>query len=365
MKKKTKNNSQYFQADFSLLKSIASKGDFRLLSAMLVLNRFANGIPKTPKEQPFSITYAGAKAISEHLNCRWETGKQLQTELFLNGYISRLKQAQRTLFKINYTALNINLPVAFVDSINQVDSVIYRINHAENVTESEKLNILMLLLTFYKNLSMSELGGFNGVFQEWDIEKTHFDTTDALIRLSASNTNEQKAYNSFIQDFLPSQDAVITQENSELFWETIPQLKQLGLIYEVIVLLEKQHPKQQPELIFTIRINDYHADNADFSYVSSAMDSSIAYYGNKDFNYDVDELYDEEMSLNDSTIGRKAVRLVIPYTPDKQYEILTIYRPRFRFSHPDIARWQKMEEENISHFIDEVDKSLQCEREKN
>ncbi|MGY4700475.1 hypothetical protein ACVND7_12735, partial [Avibacterium paragallinarum] len=112
MKKKTKNNSQYFQADFSLLKSVASKGDFRLLSAMLVLNRFANGIPKTPKEQPFSITYAGAKAISEHLNCRWETGKQLQTELFLNGYISRLKQAQRTLFKINYTALNINLPVA-------------------------------------------------------------------------------------------------------------------------------------------------------------------------------------------------------------------------------------------------------------
>lgn len=130
-------------------------------------------------------------------------------------------------------------------------------------------------------------------------------------------------------------------------------------------MLEKQHTKQRPKLIFTIRINDYHADNADFSYVSSAMDSSIAYYGNKDFNYDVDELYDEEISLNNSTIGSKAIRLVIPYTPDKQYEILTIYRPRFRFSRPDIARWQKMEEENIWHFIDEVDKSLQCEREKN
>ena len=63
MKKNTKNNSQYFQADLSLLKSVASKGDFRLLSAMLILNRFANGVPKTSKEQPFSITYAGAKAI--------------------------------------------------------------------------------------------------------------------------------------------------------------------------------------------------------------------------------------------------------------------------------------------------------------
>lgn len=357
MKKKIKNNSQYFQADFSLLKSVASKGDFRLLSAMLVLNRFANGIPKTPKEQPFSITYAGAKAISEHLNCRWETGKQLQSELLLNGYISKLRQAKGTLFKINYTTLNINLPVAFVDSINQVSSVIYRINHAENATESEKLNTLMLLLTFYKNLSMSELGGFNGVFQKWDIEKTHFDTTDFLIKLSASNTNKEEAYNSFIQDFLFSQDEVISEENSSLFWKTLQQLKRLGLIYEVIVLLEKQPPKQ-PKLIFTIRINDYHADNADLSYVSSAMDSSIAYYGNRDFNYDVDELYDEEMSLKNSTTGNKVIRLVIPCHPNREYEILTIYRPRFRFSHPDIALWQKTEDKNISNFIDEVDDNL-------
>lgn len=357
MKKKTKNNSQYFQADFSLLKSVASKGDFRLLSAMLVLNRFANGIPKTPKEQPFSITYAGANAISEHLNCRWETGKQLQSDLLLNGYISKLRQAKGTLFKINYTTLNINLPVAFVDNVNQVDSVIYRINHAENITENEKLNILMLLLTFYKNLSMSELGGFNGVFQEWDIEKTHFDTTDFLIKLSASNTNKEKAYNSFIRDFLFSQDEVISEENSSLFWKTLQQLKRLGLIYEVIVLLEKQ-PSKQPKLIFTIRINDYHADNADFSYVNSAMDSSIAYYGNKDFNYDVDELYDDEMSLKNSTIGSKVIRLVIPYHPNKEYEILTIYRPRFRFSHSDIAFWQKIEDENISSFIDEVGDNL-------
>lgn len=357
MKKNTKNNSQYFQADFSLLKSVASKGDFRLLSAMLVLNRFANGIPKTPKEQPFSITYAGAKAISEHLNCRWETGKQLQSELLLNGYISKLRQAKGTLFKINYTTLNINLPVAFVDSINQVSSVIYRINHAENATESEKLNTLMLLLTFYKNLSMSELGGFNGVFQKWDIEKTHFDTTDFLIKLSASNTNKEEAYNSFIQDFLFSQDEVISEENSSLFWKTLQQLKRLGLIYEVIVLLEKQPPKQ-PKLIFTIRINDYHADNADLSYVSSAMDSSIAYYGNRDFNYDVDELYDEEMSLKNSTTGNKVIRLVIPCHPNREYEILTIYRPRFRFSHPDIALWQKTEDKNISNFIDEVDDNL-------
>lgn len=357
MKKKTKNNSQYFQADFSLLKSVASKGDFRLLSAMLVLNRFANGIPKTPKEQPFSITYAGANAISEHLNCRWETGKQLQSDLLLNGYISKLRQAKGTLFKINYTILNINLPVAFVDNVNQVDSVIYRINHAENITENEKLNILMLLLTFYKNLSMSELGGFNGVFQEWDIEKTHFDTTDFLIKLSASNTNKEKAYNSFIRDFLFSQDEVISEENSSLFWKTLQQLKRLGLIYEVIVLLEKQ-PSKQPKLIFTIRINDYHADNADFSYVNSAMDSSITYYGNKDFNYDVDELYDDEMSLKNSTIGSKVIRLVIPYHPNKEYEILTIYRPRFRFSHSDIAFWQKIEDENISSFIDEVGDNL-------
>ncbi|MDG6484721.1 hypothetical protein [Glaesserella parasuis] len=357
MKKNTKNNSQYFQADFSLLKSVASKGDFRLLSAMLVLNRFANGIPKTPKEHPFSITYAGAKAISEHLNCRWETGKQLQSELLLNGYISKLRQAKGTLFKINYTTLNINLPVAFVDSINQVSSVIYRINHAENATESEKLNTLMLLLTFYKNLSMSDLGGFNGVFQKWDIEKTHFDITDFLIKLSASNTNKEEAYNSFIQDFLFSQDEVISEENSSLFWKTLQQLKRLGLIYEVIVLLEKQPPKQ-PKLIFTIRINDYHADNADLSYVSSAMDSSIAYYGNRDFNYDVDELYDEEMSLKNSTTGNKVIRLVIPCHPNREYEILTIYRPRFRFSHPDIALWQKTEDKNISNFIDEVDDNL-------
>lgn len=357
MKKNTKNNSQYFQADFSLLKSVASKGDFRLLSAMLVLNRFANGIPKTPKEQPFSITYAGAKAISEHLNCRWETGKQLQSELLLNGYISKLRQAKGTLFKINYTTLNINLPVAFVDSINQVSSVIYRINHAENATESEKLNTLMLLLTFYKNLSMSELGGFNGVFQKWDIETKYFDATDFLIRLSASNTNKEEAYNSFIQDFLFSQDEVISEENSSLFWKTLQQLKRLGLIYEVIVLLEKQPPKQ-PKLIFTIRINDYHADNADLSYVSSAMDSSIAYYGNRDFNYDVDELYDEEMSLKSSTTGNKVIRLVIPCHPNREYEILTIYRPRFRFSHPDIALWQKTEDKNISNFIDEVDDNL-------
>ncbi|MFU2112421.1 hypothetical protein [Glaesserella parasuis] len=88
------------------------------------------------------------------------------------------------------------------------------------------------------------------------------------------------------------------------------------------------------------------------------MDSSIAYYGNRDFNHDVDELYDEEMSLKNSTTGNKVIRLVIPCHPNREYEILTIYRPRFRFSHPDIALWQKTEDKNISNFIDEVDDNL-------
>ncbi|OOF62377.1 hypothetical protein [Rodentibacter pneumotropicus] len=357
MVKKTKYSSQYFQADLSLLKRVASKGDFRLLAAMIILTRFANGVPKTETEKPFSITYAGAKAISENLNCRWETGKHLQSELLLNGYITKLRQAKGKIYKINYKTLNFHLPVTLVDSLNGATAIIYRLNHAENYSESEKIDCLMFLLTCYKNLSMSVLGGFYSMFQEWHTETTNYDHFNKVIKLSAFNVKPMQAYNSFTADCLDIPELELDNDQIERFWKTVEKTRQLGLIYQVIVLRAVMN--EGSKFLFTIRINDYHANQSDFSYINIAMDSNIAYYGNKDFNYDYEDvLFEPEMNLNDSTIGEKVIRLTLPNLSDVHYEVLTIYRPRFRFSHPDIALWQKQEEGNITNFLEEVESIL-------
>lgn len=53
-----------------------------------------------------------------------------------------------------------------------------RINGDKTLTEREKLDTLIILLTTYKNPSMTHFGGFNDIFQEWDI--TSYENLDDL-----------------------------------------------------------------------------------------------------------------------------------------------------------------------------------------
>lgn len=351
MTKSKAKSSQYFRADLDLLRSVASKGNFQLLSAMLVLSRFSNGIPKTPTEKPFSITFAGAKAISEHLHCRWETGKALQTELILDGYISKLPstpQKRGKTYKINYHTLTASLPVALVDGLKGSDSAIKRISKSK-LTEEEKLNSLICLLVFYKNLSMSDLGGFYGIFQQWEVKEKTSDEKTELVRLSAENTDCYQTHHSVIQECLNL--PVFIQDKAPDFWRAIEHLKALGLIYECVVLLEEINHEQH-KYLFTIRINDYHADNADCSYINIAQDSGIAFYGHKMFDEDF-----IEGDINNASQGEKVIRLILPFS-DTGYQVMSVLRPRFRFSSPDIAKWQESEQENISEFLAVIDDFL-------
>lgn len=356
MKAKNKSlSSQYFQADFNLLKCVARENDVRLLSAMLVMCRFANGKPRNIDEKPFSITLAGANAISEKLHCRWETGKDLLNRLVLKGYLSKIPmKTGRKNYRINYHSLNMMLPVSIVDNLGDVTSAINRINQLENTTENDKHRILRVLLSLYKYLSMSDLGGFYGVFQEWDSTLDIFEKCPGIIKLIAKNKSYFSTYNNFICESLDTPEP--TDDTCSEYWNALDKLKSIGLIYPVIVLLKQQPSTGKKELMFTIRINDYHADNnSDYSYINMAGDSTLAYYGNEDFNYDVGELYDDEGNLNNTENSRKVIRLLLPSLEnDEKYCVLSVYRPRFRYSSPDIAFWNKKEEENINLYLERI-----------
>ena len=103
------------------------------------------------------------------LQCRWQDGRSLLVTLSQNNFISRCIHQGKTAYTVHNHQLNIDLPIAIVDGANNADSALMRINSDKTLTEQEKLDTLTILLTIYKNLSMAHFGGFNGVYQEWDI----------------------------------------------------------------------------------------------------------------------------------------------------------------------------------------------------
>ena len=247
MTKKHSKAGQYFQADFDLIQRASQLGSFRLLASLLVLMRYTNGKPNNPQEKPFTQTYAGADAIRKALQCRWQDGRSLLVTLSQNNFISRCISQGKTAYTVHNHQLNIDLPIAIVDGANNADSALMRINGNKTLTEQEKLDTLIILLTIYRNLSMAHFGGFNDVYQEWDI--TNYENLDDLPLCGITARNYKNGdtaqitpfstYCKFINESLglPINEGM-THETSRRFWDGIRALEKLGLIYCVIVLMK-------------------------------------------------------------------------------------------------------------------------------
>lgn len=364
MTKKYSKAGQYFQADFDLIQQASQLGSFRLLASLLVLMRYTNGKPTNPQEKPFTQTYAGADAIRKALQCRWQDGRSLLVTLSQNNFISRYIHQGKTAYTVHNHQLNIDLPIAIVDGVNNADSALMRINSDKTPIEQEKLDTLINLLTIYKNLSMAYFGGFNGVYQEWEVTSDEELEDLPLCGITARNYKNGDtaqitsflAYPKFINESLglPINEGM-TLETRRRFWDGIRALEKLGLIYGVIVLM-KTNTKNKQEFVFTIRINDYHADKgADLSFIELVSDGEIAFYGTS-------APIEEEMEyadFNDTEKEDKVIRLTLPKLPDKgKYQVFSVYRPRFRASNADAGEWMTKERENLEITIKEIEKAL-------
>lgn len=364
MTKKHSKAGQYFQADFDLIQQASQLGSFRLLASLLVLMRYTNGKPNTPQEKPFTQTYAGADAIRKALQCRWQDGRSLLVTLSQNNFISRCISQGKTAYTVHNHQLNIDLPIAIVDGANNADSALMRINGDKTLTEQEKLDTIIILLTIYKNLSMARFGGFNGVHQEWDI--TSDEELEGLPLCGISARNYKNGDTAQITSFstsckfineslgLPINEGM-THETSRRFWDGIRALEKLGLIYGVIVLMKTNTANKQ-EFMFTIRVNDYHADKgADLSFIELVSDGEVAFYGT---SAPIEEEI-EYADFNDTEKEDKVIRLTLPKLPNKEeYQIFSFCRPRFRTSNADTGEWMTKERENLEATIKEIEKAL-------
>lgn len=211
---------------------------------------------------------------------------------------------------------------------------------------------------------MAHFGGFNDVYQEWDI--TNYENLDDLPLCGITARNYKNGDTAQITSFSTSYKFIneslglpinegMTHETSRRFWDGIRALEKLGLIYCVIVLM-KTNTKNKQEFMFTIRVNDYHADKgADLSFIELVSDGEVAFYGTS-------TPIEEEMEyadFNDTEKEDKVIRLTLPKLPNKEeYQIFSFCRPRFRTSNADTGEWMTKERENLEATIKEIEKAL-------
>lgn len=343
---KPKLSSRYFQTEMSLLTRIAeTTKDFNALAGYLALARHGNSLEQA---DPFRHTGAGLNAIKEYAHIGEITASKVEITLREHGFVALLPKPTRTArYALTHEALDLALPWAFVvdtyaNASTTVQSVITRLQK-DPIPDSLKLDALMVMLNCYRPdaLKMAEHGGFNPnavMRREWDTQTA----PKADNQEWQGNPKERLcSYQDFMRQCLsyriPAKQRVLTEADKDAFWSAWKTLKRLGLVYEAVTLRSRKSG-----FVCTLRVQDFHADQgADPSYMDIAG-PELAFYAvaNGPFN-------DAEADL---------LRAVLPKPiTAKDYELVGVFRPRFRASTKDAGKWIELENMRIQALIDSLE----------
>ena len=249
------------------------------------------------------VTGAGAQRISQVVGCHWNNAKQYETALANHGLIKKapagLKAGKAPATWIMAHQGDTNLPHAVVDGLDQPKASYWKIGDVDEKTrvkapsairrllDSKKsdeviLCALMLLLHFYHNHDMKKWGGVNHNLM-WRGWKNEVITPEGQsFRWAAKPVNEY-SNTPFGEKILTSIGVKKSDDAMQkIFWRAHGLLKETGLIYETVMIFEKDKP------VIPARINDYHAGTKldVMQWIASNEMITTGFYTNKDNQYE-------------------------------------------------------------------------------
>lgn len=336
---------QYFKTNFQTLANIAQLSGFDGLAGYLVLARHTTG-RQILDYPPHLLSGAGVNSIHEKLGCSEVRAKSIIDTLVQTGFIQPAPSAaqeaspksSRWILPRQYP-LDLDLPHNFVDAPKIAEhAVTSPLRRLKKMTPSKgqdkkeaNCDGAMLLLAMYAKNEMQAFGGLpptSTVYKDWEIlSKTP--QRGELFEWKAE-AKEDMAYSSFIKIALPH---AIDEERKNRFWQALNNLKEAGLIYEVISLLSSEN-----KLLASIRVNDFHAGSI---VVQNDGDPSLMKL--------LEAAYNTQFAFFDSKTNPETLKISLPL---KDGYFSGIYRLRFRTSNKDTGIWHEEEKERVEHYFD-------------
>lgn len=333
---------QYFKTNFQTLASIAKLSGFDGLAGYLVLARHTTG-RQILDHPPHLLSGAGVNSIHEKLGCSEARAKSIIDKLVQNGFIQpaptsaqeAAPKSARWILPRQYP-LDLDLPHNFVDAPKIAEHAVtsplrrlkkMRPDEGQEKTDANCDGAMLLLAMYFKN-EMQAFGGISPIStirKNWEIlSKTP--QRGELFEWKAESKNNV-AYTSFMKISLPH---VEKEERKKRFWKALENLKEAGLIYEVISLISLDE-----KLLVSIRVNDFHAGSI---VVENDGDPSLMKL--------LETSYNTQFAFFDTKEETLKISL-----PTKDGYLAGIYRLRFRTSNKDTGIWHEEEKERVEHYF--------------
>lgn len=350
--------SGFFKVSMNTLRDIARKTkNADLLAGFLVMARHGSGniIADYPA---FTFTGAGVNGIKTKVGVGEARANGILDQLLRHGLIKRApeniskKHFREARYELIQGDKDLELPHSFVDGLGRgkvADSplkrckdVIITDSHADKLKkvalDDVQLDVLVLLLEIYKATNMAQYGGINPslLFRPWRIETirdkngnfewyatpkpSHTLATGDIFQHSAKTLLKGKTQSLEYPDNLP-----------ERFWNAFHNLKDKGLIYEAVTMLDTAPDNPKAKAICTIRVNDYHASHEGQDPSLLGVANNVGFYTHE-------------------TNDRDEPEQIRFRWPNENGHLIGIYRPRFRAINSDTGIWLE-EDNNACHRV--------------
>jgi hypothetical protein len=358
----------YFKTSFSTLKKIAASGRFEDVAGFLVLARHATGL-SVGDFGPYKLSGAGINSVHEKGGVSEETARGVLERLKAGGFIKTVSPETKRLFsharwEVTQDELDLDLPHIFVDppKTGGANSPMKRMrdtgmckayaNVLQEVSDTElRLDALMLLLGVYRHTGMEAFGGLSPkcAFRKWEVKSQIANSRGVRWGAEPDEKTIAQAYRGFMAESMQHVDKALSLEKTEAarddhlkhrFWNAWQNVKDKGLIYEAVALFDAPpESNEQARLLFSIRINDFHA-------------GSITKTGDPSLLRSLEETYGTELAYYTPPDNERSEPEAMWITlPDKRGSIVGIWRPRFRPSSADVGAWIDKEKEGIGQTL--------------
>jgi hypothetical protein len=230
---------------------------------------------------------------------------------------------------------DVPIPQALIDGVAGSNGVKQRILD-KAPSDQVAMCALLLLVHCYANHNLEKWGGINPalLWRQWEMTARK---SNESWRLDGEPIKNATSTWAFVTRVLEATGLKVTKSNQEellqsIFWPAFNLLKDSGLIYEAVTLMEKS------EAAVTIRLNDFHASTGAGAAGELELIKDLpgsGYYVNKANNLEEPE----------------GCWFFWPEDPAK-LSLKGVYRLRFRCATPETAKGLERDEGMIDHARD-------------
>ncbi len=320
---------QFSPVSLEALELIAKgeKKDPRLLIAYLGLARHTT-MNDLDGRGPNMLTGAGAEKVRVLTGCGTPMATGIVRVLEKMGLIKKppsgLPPAQAR-WAMQHRG-NVNIPHALIDGLGDAEGI-GRLLKAE-ATSEVVVCAIMLLVNCYAEHNLERFGGINHkwMWRKWG----HSTSAEGEGFKVAAEPETETASSGYLSKIIASIGGQLDAKgNSNVFWSAFGLLKNSGLLYEVLTVIDSEGTR------LPIRVNDFHATWDEASLLSDAAGVGVGYYVNKD---------------ND----RSEPESCWFYLPSEPKEVVGIWRLRFRCATPETALGLALDQASVTKAIEKM-----------